>query len=138
MTKDIVRVRLPTDIIEKVQGWANRLVAHYRSGEHPHTMPWTRDLMTINNFRAWVANRAEAGRAINIETCELGWWYAHDADPYGLREAEGTLPHAMKQVGRNRFVRSPESNGWVCEDDLPKAKFEALYARLERERSPMP
>jgi hypothetical protein len=40
----------------------------------------------------------------------------------------------MQQVGQNRFVRSPDSQGWVCKDDLPIDKVHALYARLQRER----
>lgn len=100
------------------------------SPEEISALPWTRDLMTDDEFRHWVSTRKEAGRAIDIETCELGQWGALDADPYGVRP---DLPEEMKQVGRNRFVRSPESRGWVCEDDLPLASLKALYARMDRE-----
>jgi len=53
---------------------------------------------------------ATAGRAIDIETCEIGKWEAYDADPYGYQE----LHPEMQQIGTNCFVRSPESRGWVC------------------------
>ncbi|MGC1860306.1 MAG: hypothetical protein WA733_04075 [Methylocystis sp.] len=86
--------------------------------------------MTDDEFRHWVSSRKEAGRVIDIETCELGHWKAYDADPYGARP---DLPEEMRQVGTNRFVRSPESRGWVCEDDLPAASFEAMYQRIHRE-----
>jgi hypothetical protein len=82
-----------------------------------------------------VASRKEAGRKIDIETCELGRWFAQDADPYGLRQAKGQFPEAMDQIGRHHFVRSTESAGWVCEDDLPIEKVRAMYDRIEREAS---
>jgi len=93
-------------------------------------LPWTRDLMTDDEFQHWVSTRKEAGRAIDIETCELGRWAAYDADPYG---AQPDLPEEMKQVGTNRFVRSPESRGWVWEGDLPSASVQAMYERIHRE-----
>ena len=74
--------------------------------------------------------RKEAGLKIDIETCELGWWYGYDCDPYGARP---DLPEEMQQVGRNRFVRSPESHRWVHEGDLPEAKVKAMYQRIDRE-----
>lgn len=89
--------------------------------------------MTLVEFEQWVARRPEAGRAIDIETCELGRWPAYDADPYGLQDRRGDLPEEMKQVGTNRFVRSPDSGGWVWEGDLPDEKAKAMYDRIHRE-----
>jgi hypothetical protein len=94
-------------------------------------MPWTSSFMTDVEFREWFATRKAAAAAIDIETCELGAWYALDADPYGVGPE---LPKEMQQVGTNRFVRSPESRGWVWEGDLPGEKIRALYARLERDQ----
>ena len=96
-----------------------------------HVMPWTHDLMTLEEFEQWVASRPEAGRAIDIETCELGRWAALELDPYGIREARGEEPYP--QVGTNRFVRSPESRGWVWEGDLPTEKAKAMYDRIYRD-----
>lgn len=95
-------------------------------------LPWTSDRLTLAEFEQWVANRKEAGRAIDIETCELGRWAAYDADPYGLQDRKGELRESMKQLGTNRFVRSPESNGWICENDLPVEKVRAMYDRIDR------
>jgi hypothetical protein len=92
-------------------------------------LPWTRDLMTLDEFAQWVASRKEAGAAIDIETCELGRWYAYDLDPYGTRD----LLDEEQQVGTNRWVRSPQSRGWINEEDLPLEKFKAMYARISRE-----
>jgi hypothetical protein len=87
--------------------------------------------MTLAEFEAWIATREEAGRAIDVETCELARWPALDEDPYGIRRARGEEPY--DQIGTNRWVRSPQSNGWICEDDLPPEKFEAMYDRIHRE-----
>ena len=93
-------------------------------------MPWTLDLMTEAELRAWLASRKQTGAAIDIETCELGYWPAYDADPYNANPA---LSDEIKQIGTNRFVRSPESCGWVWEGDLPPASAIAMYARIKRE-----
>jgi hypothetical protein len=95
-------------------------------------MPWTSDLMTSEEFRQWIASRKAAGREVDIETCELGRWYAYDADPYCCDD-NTTLNEEMRQVGTNRFVRTPESRGWVHEGDLPLASVEAMYQRITRE-----
>lgn len=99
--------------------------------EEMQRLPWTRDLMTNDELQRWVASRKVAGLAIDIETCELGSWKANDFDPYGANP--NLDEEIMDQIGTNRFVRSPESCGWVCQDDLPVKKVEALYARHERE-----
>jgi hypothetical protein len=57
-------------------------------------MPWTRHLKKADELQRWVASRKEAGRVINIETCELGRWYAYDCDVYGVRD----LPLEMQQI----------------------------------------
>jgi len=79
-----------------------------------------------------MVRRKEVGRKIDIETCELGQWPEYDCDVYGLLNAQGELPEEMQQVGTNRYVRSPDSNGWINEEDLPPEKVEAMYARIER------
>jgi len=91
-------------------------------------MPWTRDAFTPEEQQAWLATRQAAGAAIDIQTCELGCWYASDdGDPYGLTDDDAC------QVGKHRFVRSPVSNGWVHEGDLPLEKARAMYDRIETE-----
>ncbi len=99
------------------------------TGAAMQRMPWTSQFLTAEQIAQWVASREEVGAAIDIETCELGRWGAYDADPYGVRD----LPDEMRQVGTNRFVRSPSSNGWVSEDDLPTEKCKAMYERIHRE-----
>lgn len=95
--------------------------------DETNRLPWTSELLNHTEFLAWIATRPAAGAAIDIENCEIGAWPAFDADPYG---ACPDLPEAMRQVGTNRFVKSPESRGWVWEGDLPAEKVRALYARL--------
>jgi hypothetical protein len=126
-----ISVRLTRDLIERCHDYANKVAEHDGSGDKIHAMPWTRHLMTKEELAEWVASRTVAGRAIDIETCELGRWGAYDLDPYGV---DPDLPEELRQIGTNRFVRSPESRGWVWEGDLPAAKGHAMYARIERER----
>jgi len=92
-------------------------------------MPWTRDQLTRAQFDEWLASRREAGRVIDIETCQIGRWQANHYDPYGT---EPDLPDGMKVVGTNRFVRSRTSNGWINEADLPVEKIRVLYERIRR------
>ena len=87
--------------------------------------------MTAEERQQWLASRKEAGLKINIETCELGRWPANDCDPYGIKV--DLNKEIYVQIGTNRFVRSAESRGWVCEDDLPLDKCKAMYDRIHRE-----
>ena len=82
--------------------------------------------MTKEEF---LASRVAAGWAIDIETCEVLIRSAYTLDPYGV---EPDLPPELRQIGSYYFVRSAESDGWVCEYDLPEDKDRALHARIER------
>jgi hypothetical protein len=84
------------------------------------------DRMTKAEF---LASRIAAGQVIDIETCEVRIWSAYTIDTYGI---EPDLPAEARQIGSYYFVRSAESDGWVCQYDLPQAKVRALYARIER------
>jgi hypothetical protein len=134
MTNSGPNVRLSADLIERCEAYGRDVVAFYRrNGDRVSAMPWTSDQMTDEELRQWLASRAEAGRKIDIETCELGRWHANDCDPYGIREMLGELNEEMFQIGTNRFVRSVDSNGWVHEGDLPGDKGCAMYDRIHRE-----
>jgi hypothetical protein len=133
---DQCRSRQPRRTQSKTQDQRRRArMTHNDTTDLPITeeeiqrMPWTCHLMTAHELQWWVASRKDAGRIIDIETCELGRWYASDLDPYGVSRD----PDLYVQVGTNRFVRSPESNGWISEKDLPVEKFKAMYDRIHRE-----
>lgn len=126
-----VAVKLSDELVVKCEDYAARVVAHYTSGEDREAnLPWTKDDLTREEYQRWVAGREDAGLKIDIETCELGRWAAYDCDPYGV---DPDLPGEMQQVGTNRFVRSPESHGWVWEGDLPQASVKAMYERINRQ-----
>jgi hypothetical protein len=78
----------------------------------------------------FLASRIAAGRAINVETCEITSWWARIADPYGVD------PNSDHCVGRVTFVISAESEGPVSVYDLPEDKVRALYDRIDRENQP--
>ncbi len=93
-----------------------------------HAMPQTRHLMTAEELEQWAQSRKEAGRAIDVATCELGSWRADYADPYGVRQL---TPEAYLET--KWFVRSPESRGWVHAGDLPEDIVVALCHRIHLE-----
>jgi hypothetical protein len=66
----------------------------------------------------WLAIRKEAGLTIDPDTAVVTWWYAQTLDPYGV---DPDLPEECRQVGREYFARSPESDIWVWFGDLPEA-----------------
>jgi hypothetical protein len=126
-------VTLEPDLVERCEEWAALSMAEHTSGELIHDMPFSSDQLTPAEFAEWVASREEAGSKIDIETCEIDRWPTYEADPYGFRESRGELPKEMMQTGKSRFVRSPKSRGWVCEDDLPREKRLAMYDRMNCE-----
>jgi hypothetical protein len=115
-------------------GMSGTAVPAGRQGENNmHTNTYTDAAMTMDKFRDWVASREAAAATIDIETCELGWWYGELLDPYGLIGAQGELLEEERMVGRNKFVRSPDSGGWVHERDLSPAAARGDVRPLERE-----
>jgi len=132
----MIAIQLPRDLIERCEAYARDVVAHYRSGDKWQCMPWTRDQLCDQEIRQWLAERKTIACKIDLTTCEIGSWYVNEVDEYGIRQALGELPPELVGASINRwiFVRSPESNGWVSEADLPSASIQALHERIERER----
>jgi hypothetical protein len=70
----------------------------------------------------WLAVRKEAGLKIDSGTAEVMWVYSDIGDPYGV------LPSLQEGcIGRVEFARSPDSDIWVCFDDLPDETRTALW-----------
>jgi hypothetical protein len=137
MSKDEVTVRLSDEEIEECENFARKIVEHYSSGETMQIMPWSRDRLSEDELRQWLATRKEAGSKIDIATCEVGWWYVNEVDDYGIHEQLGELSEELigYSINRWQFVRSAESNGWVSIADLPEEKIRALHERFDRERA---
>jgi hypothetical protein len=72
----------------------------------------------------WLAIRKEAALKIDPRTAEVFWRYAETLDPYGV---DPDLPKEYRQVGREYFARSPDSDVWVWFGDLPKKVRDALW-----------
>ena len=89
-------------------------------------------MKTDDELKQWLAERKEAGKAIDVATCEITWTYGQILDPYGVLR----LTPEENCVGRCVFVRSPESDVWVSLCDLPKESAIALHQRIARERLP--
>jgi hypothetical protein len=128
---ETVVVRLTEEEERLCKAYAEEVATHYGSGTKMEAMPWSGNQLTDGELRQWLNSRQEAGQAINIETCELGCWCTNLLDPYRILEALGVVEDLC--IGRCHFVRSPETNGWVYEDDLPLSKIRTLHDRIERE-----
>ena len=93
-----------------------------------NAMPWTANLMTVEELFEWLASRKEAARAIDIESCELGQWKSCPADPYGV------LDLSSENFGARWFVRTAESRGWIAAVDLPDDKYEAMMDKVAQHK----
>jgi hypothetical protein len=93
--------------------------------EMPSSLADVEAEMTVEQ---WLAIRKEAALRIDPETAEVEWIYADIGDPYGVHN----LPAEGCCAGRVYFARSPESDIWVCFDDLPEMVHDALWDRLQR------
>ena len=86
---------------------------------------------------AYVTNRREAGRVIDIETCEIACWYTFSFDPYETYPWDDDPPDDVSEQCRTHlekccWVRSEESDGWIVEHDLPPEKQQALPRQYKR------
>jgi hypothetical protein len=85
---------------------------------------------------AYVANRKEAGRIIDIETCEIARWNTFYFDPYRTYPFDDDptpeLEQCREYMVQCYWVRSEESDGWIVEHDLPPEKQQAMPRQYER------
>ena len=92
---------------------------------------------TLEAHYAYRANREEAGRVIDIETCEYAFLYLNMLDPYGTLPDDENEPYYGGCSAQSVVVRSDESDGWIYQDNLPEEKWRALNRRIEREQRPL-
>ena len=81
-----------------------------------------------STVQQWLEIRKEAGGKIDPSTAEVFWTYGQTLDPYGVYP---DLPEEYRQVGREYFARSPESEIWVSFGDLPGEVSEKLWQMHE-------
>jgi hypothetical protein len=87
----------------------------------------TKDVPTVEVTLKYLdALRMAVGRHIDPETAEVKWIYAQTLDPYG---DDRKLPEECRQVGREYFARSPESDLWIFFGHLPDATRDALWKK---------
>jgi len=86
-------------------------------------METQRQTVDPTSVEQWLAIRKEAALHIHPETAEVEWIYVDIADPYGV------LAEGCGCFGREYFARSPESDIWVCFDDLPTIVSDALWEK---------
>jgi hypothetical protein len=84
-----------------------------------------------------VASRKEAGKRIDVETCNVCMTIGNVLDQYGLYAAEdaaaGRVPDEDERTvcaGRLYWARSSEADGWVEMGDLPEDPNFIFYNRV--------
>ena len=88
----------------------------------------THNTKTREEQKAYVANRREAGRVIDIETCEVACWDTDYFDPYGIYPGDD----GPTEIELRYWARSEDSDGWIVEHDLPPEKQQALPRQYKR------
>jgi hypothetical protein len=98
-------------------------------------LPWTRDLMTLVEFDAWIVTRQAAAAAIDLDKCEVGCWAVENGDSYGRRDHRDHQPgpYDDQPADRENFIRSGTSDGWISECELPVERWKVLARRIEKE-----
>jgi hypothetical protein len=76
----------------------------------------------------WLAIRKQAGLKIDSETAKVTWEFGQILDPYRVGPE---LPDECYQIGRVYFARSPDSDIWVCFQDLPRETRDRLWEKLK-------
>jgi hypothetical protein len=132
MKREIPVVGLSDEMAAKCEDYAHRVAEHFGSGDVLDAMPWTSHLLTLQEFEQWLETRKAAGRAIDIEACEYVTIHGDD-DSYGYFGRKFPETWEERQAWVTVYVRSPESRGWIAQEDLPDEKYKALFARRERE-----
>jgi hypothetical protein len=103
-------------------GVANEIAALSQAG------PDHRNCISNAEYDRRMVERRAAGLLIDPSTAEIDWNYAPTLDPYG--DGITFLPQ-HELVGREYFVRAPDSDIWVCVGgDLPDATRDAIWKRL--------
>jgi hypothetical protein len=74
-----------------------------------------------------LASRKAAGLVIDVENCKVWCTHCNISDPYGVDPDPD-----LGRIGKVIFVRSAESDGPVCDADLPEDKYRALCDRIKR------
>lgn len=94
----------------------------------------TNNTRTLEAHEAYVANRREAGRVIDIETCEVSRFETWYSNPYGTYPFDDhPTPELEHEVLIQCYwVRSEESDGWIFGGDLPPEKQQALPRQYKR------
>ena len=86
----------------------------------------------VKEVEQFLAARRQAGSLIDPATADVYWEWAQMLDPYGVLN----LPDECQCVGRLYFAKSPDSDIWVSQHDLPRETWRVLKANLaEREEA---
>lgn len=74
-------------------------------------------------YREFEQEVRDAGKLIDPATAEMMWQWRQVLDPYGVGL---DIPEEGNCVGREYFVRAPNSDIWVWTYDLPDEIFQEV------------
>lgn len=104
-----------------------RVMINATTGERQTIQLAVREGMTAAAVGAFIAERREAGKLIDVQNCMIAEWSVEALDPYGLLDVGD-----WSCIGRTSFVRGLPDGDWVLFEDLPEATRKAFYeARRE-------
>ena len=87
-----------------------------------------REGLTVEDVKAFLAGRREAGKQIDPESCTVIKYAAETLDVYGLFD----VPDEWSCFGSELFVRSLPDGDWVWFGDLPEETYKALMNSPDR------
>jgi hypothetical protein len=87
-----------------------------------------REGLTAAEAEAFLANRKEAGKAIDLENCEVFTSCVNILDPYGLFH----VPEEWTNIGDVEFVRNRPDGVWVSRYELPEEIRKAVDEKKVR------
>jgi hypothetical protein len=79
--------------------------------------------MTEEEKRKFHEERVAAGKLIDAKTADLHWHWGLILDPYGVWNDPD---YDRGCIGRLYFLRAPNSDIWVCDEDLPKETYDEM------------
>jgi hypothetical protein len=104
-----------------------QLMINAMTGERQTIQLPPREGLTVAVVQAFLADRLEAAKLIDVENCEVFKHYTETLDAYGLFD----VPDEWSCIGSERFVRNLPDGEWVRFGDLPEEIFKALAALID-------
>jgi hypothetical protein len=98
-----------------------QILINVTTGEQEEINLKPKNGITDAEVEAFLAERVEEGKRIDLKNCECATWSTEALDPYGVFE----VPKEYSCIGSEQFVRNLPDGNWVWFGDVPEEIFEA-------------